>query len=79
MRLLAAMVAGFVTSLWLYRPTHREGFPELARYAVGGLLVVLVHGILYPPGENERERLFAALAAAGLGVAANRLLGLLAE
>jgi hypothetical protein len=79
MKILAGMVAGFLASFFLYRPTHREGFPELARYAIGGLLVVLVHGILYPPGDQERERLFAALAAAGLGVAAARLWGLLQE
>lgn len=76
---VVAVLTGFLASALLYKRTHEPGFPELARYAVGGLLVVLVHGILYPPGDQERERLFAALAAAGLGVAAARLWGLLQE
>ena len=54
---VVAVLTGFLASALLYKRTHEPGFPELGRYAVGGLLVVLVHGILYPPGDQERERL----------------------
>ena len=51
---------------------HDDGVPELARYVMGGLTILLSFYIIYGD-EEECERLIVALTAAGLGVAGNRL------
>lgn len=73
MRMLAAVVPGFLASALLYRRTHVTGFPELARYVLGGLTMLVAYSILHPNDEDGLRRTFLALAATGVGVGAARL------
>lgn len=73
MRLLMAVLPGFLVSALLYRRTHVSGFPELARYVIGGLTVLVAYAFLYPEDEEGLYRTFLALAATGVGVGAARL------
>lgn len=73
MRLLIATVVGFLASALLYHRTHAPSFPELARYALGGVVVLLAFAVLHPGDDAGLRRLLLALACSGLGVAAARL------
>ena len=73
MRLLIATVVGFLASALLYHRTHAAGFPELARYALGGVVVLLAFAVLHPGDDAGLRRLLLALACSGLGVSAARL------
>lgn len=72
-----AVVIGFLSSTLLYKPAHEPGFPELGRYVVGGLVVLLAYAVLHPGDREGLRRLWLALATAGVGVGAARLWGLL--
>lgn len=73
MRLLTATVIGFLASALLYQRTHAAGFPELARYALGGVVVLLAFAVLHPGDDAGLRHLLLALSCAGLGVSAARL------
>ena len=70
---VVAVLTGFLASALLYKRTHEPGFPELGRYALGGLTVLLAYGVLYPGDRDGLRRTFLALAATGVGVGAARL------
>ena len=69
--------AAFVASSLLYRPTHRNDFPELGRYTAGGLLLLAAWRILHPADDAGLRRLFTVLSLTGLGVGLARLWPLL--
>lgn len=71
-RFIAATGIAFITSALLFKPTHAKDVPELSRYGVGGLLILIVAWVLY--GDSVMlERIIVVLALAGAGVAMNRL------
>ena len=72
MKLFQSIVLGFATSALLYEPLHREEIPELARYAVGGVLVVKVTDLIFDD-EHLTAKIFIAFCATALGVGLNRL------
>lgn len=65
---------GFIASALLYDITHCSGFPELARDAIGVLLVILVFAMLDPSDQEGQRRVFLSVAMIGLGVAFARVL-----
>lgn len=71
--MLEAMGLGFATSGVLYERTHRDGFPELARYLLGGLLVLACYALLYPGDREGLRRCALAFACAGVGVGLARI------
>lgn len=73
MRLLSASIVGFFVSALLYRKTHVPGFPELARYVIGGLAALLAYAVLHPGDEDGLKRMFLSVACTGIGVGAARL------
>lgn len=70
---VVAVLTGFLASALLYKRTHEPGFPELARYVIGGLAVLLAYAALHPGDESGLRRVLAALACTGVGVGAARL------
>ena len=65
---------GYLASAFLRLPLHRERIPELARYTVGGLLVLAAFAWRdQSERHHETLELAAALLGVGLGVAAARL------
>ena len=72
-----AILSGFLSSLLLYEPTHREHVPELARYGVGGVVVMIAYALLYPGDDTGLRRISLALSCAGVGVGAARVLRML--
>lgn len=77
MRLLIAILVGFLTSGLLNCPLHQAGVPELARYTVGGALIVACYAALHPDDEAGMRRVFLAAACAGFGVGIARLWGVI--
>ena len=74
---VVAVLTGFLASALLYKRTHEPGFPELGRYALGGLTVLLTYGVLHPGDRDGLRRTWLALATTGVGVGAARLWSLL--
>lgn len=72
MKYIYAFITAFGCSALLYRISHKDQIPELARYSLGGLLVIAVLHILYGD-QSTTERAFVATAIAGLGVGVNRV------
>ncbi len=68
---IISILSGFSFSVLGYKILHRPQIPELARYGVGGLLVLFVSYILYEDEEFSLRALFV-LALAGAGVCINR-------
>ena len=75
--MIKAIVSGYVTSALLYERTHRAGFPELGRYALGGMLVLMCYGLLFPDDREGLHRTALAFMSAGLGVGIARIWGAL--
>ncbi|MBN2389906.1 MAG: hypothetical protein JXR84_04240 [Anaerolineae bacterium] len=71
-RFLVAFMVSVASSALFYKPTHHPNVPELARYTIGGVLVLAVLYLLYGD-EDEVKHTFMATAIAGLGVATNRI------
>lgn len=74
---IAAVLVGFLTSALFYKQTHGAGFPELARYVLGGLVVLVAYALLHPGDRVGLRRVWLALSIAGLGVGIARLWSLL--
>lgn len=72
MKYIYAFITAFGCSALLYRLSHREQIPELARYGLGCLLIIAVLHILYGD-QTTTERAFVAAAITGLGVGTNRV------
>ena len=75
--MIEAITLAFITSALLNERTHRAGFPELARYAIGGLLILAAYGLLYPDDTEARQRVLVAMSCAGIGVGLSRIGGAL--
>lgn len=73
MKIFVAVTVGFFASALLYRRTHEAGFPELARYCLGGLAALFAYAVLHPGDEDGLRRMLLSLAATGVGVSAARL------
>ena len=70
-KVLIATGAAFGASALLYEKLHAPAIPELARYGVGGLTIILVALLLF--GEDTALKVAVAVSAAGVGVTLNRL------
>lgn len=85
MRFLLSFVAGLAGDLLLYRVMHREGFPELGRYGLGGVLIILSSWLIANgnrPGEvltcdDVALTVSGACVSVGSGVFAGRLIQIL--
>lgn len=71
-RMLNAGLLAFCISYALYDTTHRPNMPELLRYIVGGLTILVVDYVLYRDDQRFGES-FVSMGIAALGVGANRL------
>lgn len=72
MKLFQSLILSFAVSVLLYEPLHRDEVPELARYAVGGVLVVKIADLIFED-EQLTAKTFIAFCATALGVGLNRL------
>jgi hypothetical protein len=75
--MLEAFMLSMFASVTLYKRTHANGFPELARYAIGGLLVLASYAILHPEDSEGLRRVALAFACTGAGVGIARVGGVL--
>lgn len=72
-RKMIAFLSGFMASAALFDLSHRRGFPELARYAIGCVLVLAVYALSHPDDKEQIKRLALTYLLVGCGVGAARV------
>jgi len=72
MKYLTCFLSGYVASALLREPTHRAGFPEVGRYAIG-MCVVAIGMALGGVDKAEIERFLLLSGATGAGVSIARV------